>query len=217
MQQHKGSLGCLFHGAERSGATARDNWIKAADRYGVLVTAPEFDEARYPSDLYQFGGMQHRRPERWAFQIIESLFDELGASEGLDVANYFLFGHSAGGQYVQRYMLMMASPRVARAVAANAGTYTMPTYLNSLLGPRFPMILDNQCLGAEALKERFGRQLVVILGQDDVDTTAAVFPRGASAIEHGVNRLERGRCIEVPGVGHGGRSMSKAAAPVLFE
>ena len=39
---------------------------------------------------------------------------------------YALYGHSAGGQFVHRYVAFADAPRMESAVAANSGWYTMP-------------------------------------------------------------------------------------------
>ena len=41
-------------------------------------------------------------------------------------ADYYLFGHSAGAQFVHRLLLMVPDGRYAALVAANAGWYTVP-------------------------------------------------------------------------------------------
>jgi len=224
-----------IHGVERSGSRARDNWIAASEKYGVIVFAPEFDDARFPMRLFQMGGMEEENPSDWSFQIIENLFDKIRSDEGLTAPSYYLFGHSAGGQFVHRYVLMMNKPRINMAVAANSGTYTFPSFPASLFGPRFPWVLDDHRIDRAALKERFGRNLMVLLGEEDVKT-AGEFPRSPQAMAQGGTRLERGRnfcqeatlqahelgadlrwrCVVVPGIGHNSSKMSQAAAKIMF-
>src|SRR5271155_4121645 len=41
---------------------------------------------------------------------------------------YYLYGHSAGGQFAHRLVLFMPNARYQRVVAANPGYYTMPQF-----------------------------------------------------------------------------------------
>ena len=221
-----------IHGVERKGSRARDNWIDAADKYGFIVVAPEFDSTHFPNRLFQMGGMENNDPAAWSFQIIENLFEKIRDDEGLTTPTYMLFGHSAGAQYVHRFVLMMEKPRLSNAVAANAGAYTIPAYADS----KYPWALDERLTARLRLKQVFGRKLVIMLGEADTKTGGNL-PSSREAMGQGANRFERGknfyakaqsqaqeldtalnwRLVTVPGVGHDSGKMSKAAAKVLFE
>lgn len=86
-----------LHGAERDGKLNRNNWIASADKLGIVIIAPEFDEAHYPNDLYQIAGINDADSAHRPTAIIESLFDKVRAEEGLSAQTYKMFGHSAGG------------------------------------------------------------------------------------------------------------------------
>lgn len=221
-----------IHGVERKGGRARDNWIEAADKYGFIVIAPEFDREHFPNSLFQMGGMENKDPAGWSFQIIENLFDKIRNDEGLTTPTYMLFGHSAGAQFVHRFVLMMDQPRLSNAVAANAGAYTIPTYANA----QHPWALDEKLTARPRLKQVFARKLLILLGEADTKTGGNL-PSSREAMAQGVNRFERGknfyakantqaqeletalnwRLVTVPGVGHDAGKMSQAAAKVLFE
>jgi hypothetical protein len=133
-------------------------------------------------------------------------------------------------------MLLTEAPRVSVAVAANAGSYTMPRY-PGLKDDKFPYALDESIVGPDKLKQVFSRKLIVLLGEADTQTDAANLPKARQAKAQGVNRLERGthffeqaqaqaqklrtplawERVTVPGVGHDSRRMSQAAARLLFE
>ncbi|MEO8021414.1 hypothetical protein [Polaromonas sp.] len=226
----------VIHGAERQGSRMRDNWMPFAEKNRLIVLAPEFDEARFSSRLFNMGGIESRDRSQWSFQIVEHLFDFVRAQEGLSTPDYLLFGHSAGGQFVHRFMLLAEAPRVSVAVAANAGSYTMPSY-PSLMNDRFPYALDEGIVSPDKLRQVFARRLVVLLGETDTQTDAANLPKARQATAQGANRFERGsnffaqataqaqklgtplawERVTVPGVGHDSRRMSQAAARLLFE
>jgi poly(3-hydroxybutyrate) depolymerase len=226
----------VIHGMERQGSRMRHNWMPFAEKNQLIVLAPEFDEARFPARLFNMGGIETRDRSQWSFQIIEHLFDFVRADEGLTAPDYLLFGHSAGGQFVHRFMLLTEAPRVSVAVAANAGSYTMPRY-PGLGDGKFPYALDESIVSPDKLKQVFSRKLVVLLGEADTQTDAANLPKARQATAQGVNRFERGtnfftqaqaqaqkmgaplawERVTVPGVGHDSRRMSQAAARLLFE
>ena len=51
---------------------------------------------------------------------IEPLFDHARARFGMEADAYSIYGHSAGAQFVHRFLFHVPDARVARAVAANA-------------------------------------------------------------------------------------------------
>ena len=226
----------VIHGMERDAPRMRDNWIPFAEKNRLIVLAPEFDAARFPSRLFNMGGIENRDRSQWSFQIIEHLFDVVRTDEGLTTPDYLLFGHSAGAQFVHRFMLLTEAPRVSVAVAANAGSYTLPVYPGPA-GDKFPYALDATIVSPDKLKQVFARKLVVLLGEADTRTDAANLPKARQATAQGANRFERGtnffaqataqaqkletplawERITVPGVGHDARGMSKAAGRILFE
>ena len=45
----------VIHGDERDARTACSNWIASAEKYGLMVVAPEFGGADFPEALFQLG------------------------------------------------------------------------------------------------------------------------------------------------------------------
>jgi poly(3-hydroxybutyrate) depolymerase len=129
----------VMHGVQRNGERYRNEWQGYAEKYSFLLLCPEFDEKNYPTDAYQWGNMfdAKKRPlpeSKWTFTAVEHLLDFAKKASGDTSPTYFIFGHSAGGQFVHRFALFMPHARYARAIAANPGWYTMPTYT----GHKFP-------------------------------------------------------------------------------
>jgi poly(3-hydroxybutyrate) depolymerase len=225
-----------LHGVERSGQRARDNWTEFAEKNNFIVLAPEFDAQRFPMRLFQLGGMEDRDSSHWTFALIEGMFDRVKREEGLTASTYDMFGHSAGAQFVQRFVLMMDKARVGTAVAANAGTYTMPVY-SGVFDHGFPHALDERRVSTLALKQAMRRHLVVLLGEQDTKTDGPDVPRSKEAVAQGANRYERGQnffrqaraqagqmgadlqwqLVTVPGVGHDSRKMSRAAGALFVQ
>jgi len=225
----------VIHGDERDARTTCSNWIATAEQYGLVLVAPEFGSADFPEALFQLGGMVASDEDHWTYGLIESLFDLIKESNGLAATGYHLFGHSAGGQFAHRLALMARQPRILAVVAANAGTYTMPTYGGWTDMP-FPYTLSKQAMSEERLGAAFRRPLTVILGEADTITSGAGVPNSKAAQSQGPHRFARGqrfdalaqeqsqrlgvplawKLVTVPGVGHSSKAMGRVAAPLLF-
>lgn len=226
----------VHHGVGRNGRDYRDFWQPHVDAAGVLAIAIEFPEASFPEYLwYNFGNLHHadgtpNPREQWTFGIGPRLFQTL-LDQGITTAErYGLFGHSAGGQYVHRMLSFGFRDRVAVAVSANAGTYAMPD-----LTTAWPWGLGATEVTADALRALLTFPLTIMAGTADTKTTGRFFPKGAKSMKQGPTRHARAhtyfrlgqaaaaelgvplawRVMDVPDVGHDGRLMSDAAAPVI--
>jgi poly(3-hydroxybutyrate) depolymerase len=107
-----------MHGMNRKASAVRDNWELPADRYGFLVIAPEFSDKHWPDAAdYNLGGVgDDRNREKWAYSMVEHLFDEMRDGQ----KDYAIIGHSAGAQFVHRLLVLLPDNRVG-AITANAG------------------------------------------------------------------------------------------------
>ncbi|MCA8927347.1 MAG: alpha/beta hydrolase [Alphaproteobacteria bacterium] len=227
----------VVHGYKRNADRYRDDWVEHAERLGALLLAPEFSQQAFPGPrAYEVGNMrtpdrrQFLPPERWSYGLIERLFDRARAATGSQRPGYWLYGHSAGGQFVHRLALFQADARFEVAIAANAGAYTL-----ARPGERFPYGLD-RFPDLEAVQEQgLPRSLVVMVGENDTDVTNAMLLRSEEAMRQGPHRHARGvyfyedgraearrmmipfgwQLQSVPGVGHSNRGMARAAAEWL--
>lgn len=194
-----------FHGAERSGKTQLNAWKYFAEEHGFIVIAPQFSKEFFSENEYQFGGIftsktftKLNAEERWTGKIVESLFDYFKAETKSAAATYHMFGHSAGAQFVHRYLIAMPNARVNKAVAANAGSWTFP-YPNGIVGADgvaygWPMsIMNTPFTDENTLTKFFNKKLWIQLGQLDVDVNASDLPKNTAAKAQGFHRLERGR------------------------
>ncbi len=228
----------VMHGLKRNARAYFEAWLPHARERGALLLVPEFDKANWPlSWRYQFGnvrtaGGEAVAREEWAFTAIETAVDAgLKLSGTPERDNRFaLYGHGAGAQFVQRYVLHTGGRRLSLAVAANAGWYLLPE--DSF---EFPYGLADMPLSESALREAFAAPFVLLLGQDDVRTDG-VIRRNAQADAQGPHRLARGRYYferartaaqrigvplqwrlrEVTGAGHREGSMMPAAVAEMM-
>ena len=226
----------VMHGVNRDADRYRDEWAPLASRYGFILAVPEFANAEFPGSLgYNLGYFEGRdgkaRPRaQWSFAAIEPLFDNVRARTGTRVARYSIYGHSAGGQFVHRFVMFMPEARIERAIAANPGWYTMP-----LPGTDYPYGLRRSPAREAELRAALGKRLTVLLGSADVDRQASNLRHTPEAEAQGPHRFARGQnffasaraaaaelktpfgweLVEVPGVGHKNALMAQAAPPIL--
>jgi poly(3-hydroxybutyrate) depolymerase len=228
----------VIHGKKREAREYRETWIPQANEHDVLLVCPEFSEELFPSsDAFNIGNVldSDGKPTdeaRWTFSIIERLFDEIRERSGSEAETYFLYGHSAGAQFVHRLVLLLPEARVERAVAANAGWYTFPVSATA-----YPYGLGGLPDTEERLRRAFARDLVILLGEQDTDPDDPDLRTTPEAVAQGPHRLGRGqnfwtagrdrarelgvdlrwRVQTVPGAGHSNADMARIAAELLFD
>jgi poly(3-hydroxybutyrate) depolymerase len=226
-----------MHGLARNAVAARDNWIEAAEANDLLIAAPEFDKDRFPTRLYQLGGVQGEADRgNWVYSTIERLFDRLKDTDRIVGDSYVLFGHSAGAQFVHRMALLMPEARYSTAVIGNAGYYTLPLSSDAAGGRDYPYSLGNTSATIDSLRLSFGKPMLMLLGDQDNDPEHHQLNNSAGAKAQGPHRLARGqfffaaaqaeakrrnlpfnwRMVIVPGVAHEQTRIARAAAKLLF-
>lgn len=198
----------VMHGAGRDALNHLQLFASAAERHAALAIAIEFNQANYPSsDHYTLGvgreevpdsgiydPLQWLDPIDYRYQEIERVFEMAKNRFGLDACGYSLVGHSAGGQFVHRFVTFMRDARLLRAVAVNAGWYTLLSSGNGR-DPNYymPYGLQGTPLNNDDMRAVLAKDLVVLVGEEDILTANEDdLVRGTDQAQHqGVNRLER--------------------------
>ena len=232
----------LFHGDERNAKEYRDIWITASNQHGFMVFAPEFTDADFPGgssyiigNVYQDGNYPTAQTLNnesvWTFSMIEPLFDYLKTNSGSAALSYDMFGHSGGGQFVHRFVLLKPNARYNRAVAANSGWYTVPDGVAS-----FPYGIMNCPITAISPNNYFSRKLYVTVGVLDNNGSDPSLRHNTASDLQGLNRLNRANYFfsksqtyansvqatfnwqfhAVPNSGHDAVLMSNDAVNLLF-
>jgi alpha-beta hydrolase superfamily lysophospholipase len=180
----------LFHGASRTASRYRDNAAGMAEAFGFLVVVPEFDLERFPSRLYQFGGVFREDgsvagAEERTYAFVPKLVDFIRGREGDAQLPYLLVGFSAGGQFVGR-MAAFLDTDAERIVAMSAGSCMFPTReLQFGLGfGGLPDELSNDL----RIQRYLSLPITIYIGTADTET--AQLPTGA-AYAQGVHRYSR--------------------------
>jgi poly(3-hydroxybutyrate) depolymerase len=227
----------VIHGVGRNAEEYRNDWIEFAEQKKFLLVAPEFSKAEFPGvESFNSGNLfapdgQLRPREQWSYSVIEPLFDAVRARFGIRRNDYQIYGHSAGAQFVQRFLYFVPDARCTRLVAANAGWYMLPT-----LTTAFPYGLQGTPADATALRQAFARDLIILLGEADTDPQHPSLRHTPEADAQGLYRLARGKhfyaraqaeaaaqrltcnwtLVTVPGVEHVNKTMAPFAVRHLF-
>ncbi len=227
----------VMHGVQRDADRYRDDWSGLSRQHGFVLVVPEFDREHFPGmEAYNLGnvfdpGGQAIPYDRWSFAALEPLFDQVRAMTGTHVETYDLYGHSAGAQFVHRYLMFVPDARIRRAVAANAGWYTLPDGTVA-----FPYGLSGSGVPATTVTAVLQKPLAILLGTADRDTQHPSLRRTPEAMAQGPHRLARGEFYyaagqraarhenvpfgwilrQVEGVAHDNARMAPAAAEWLY-
>lgn len=217
----------VMHGVNRNPDDYRDAWIGLAEACGLAIIAPGFDRDSFPgSSGYNLGEPLPGTVPVSAFDAIEPLFTTMRAGLGSTRSGYSIFGHSAGAQFVHRFLMLTPDTHVEAAVVANAGWYTWPdTSVEWPYGfadaPRTPL----------APGDIAALPVTLLLGEADNDPDASNLRQTPEARAQGAHRFERGlntaalveqlaadaglehgwAVATVPGVAHDNTRMAPAA------
>lgn len=245
-----GRIWFVMHGTGRNAGHYLQKATPVAERYHVLTLVIEFSRNDYPDgDSYTLGVVSRgradadaaaegrwRRPWETPYFEIERTFSAISEVLKSQQPGYFLFGHSAGAQFVHRLLTVIPCPRVLGAVAANAGWYTLPTIDKSQ--PAFPYSLRGAAPEVQNPRTILAAPLTILLGTRDTrgNDEDPNLRASAGAMAQGANRLERGRTYYeaglqaarsagvsltwkiqlVPGAGHEVADVIASAGQLLF-
>ena len=226
----------VVHGNTRNADDYLNTWIRLTKDKNIAIFAPHFKRSSFISfntlQMSTSNGKIRTDTDLYLHNSIDTLFKYIKTKFKLNDKLYDIYGHSAGAQFVHRYLLMSDNPSVNKAVAANAGWYT---FLN---GADFPYGVKNPpiSLTDSNVKKFLSTNLYILIGTNDIDVDSSI-NKSKGAQKQGINRLQRAKnfftytesIVEqnnlefkwkyqaVPGAPHSNKVMSKAAVLVLFE
>jgi poly(3-hydroxybutyrate) depolymerase len=227
-----GPILVVFHGVQRNAEDYRNFAITMAERFRMIVVAPQFDTKRFPSARYQRGGIvdsdskSANSPEKWTYALVPKIVAHVRAQEQQPKLPYYLIGHSAGGQFLVR-MAAFLPGEATRIVAANAGSHLFPTR-DASFGYGFGG-LPSALSGDDVLQRYLAAPLTLYQGTGDV-LPSNNFDQSAAGMKQGPHRLARGRAafaaaeklarergwafnwriVETPDIGHDAKFMFAA-------
>lgn len=184
----------VMHGASRDVPRYYRDWKALGEKLDLIVVVPEFSKRKFKSSArYNLGHVfdpdtGKRRPEaQWTFSVIEPLFEDVRRRAAGEQSQYVLYGHSAGSQFVHRFMYYKPDARVSHYIAANAGWYTLPVDDFA-----YPYGLLDSGIDDAALAGIFAKPMIILLGREDVDEESSNLRKTPEAQKQGPNRLTRG-------------------------
>lgn len=186
----------IMHGSKRDAVRYMNGWRTIAERQNLLLVAPEFTKDLYwGRNDFQMGNVftyesdyTDMNPEAaWTFNLIEPLFDYAKEVLGNASEQYLLWGHSAGGQFVHRFLMFVRAHRCSKALSANVGIWTVPDP-----AIRYPFGLAGTPV-VDAPMDFFKHDHTIMVGNDDntLEGFNGAFLNGAEAHKQGANRVAR--------------------------
>ena len=224
----------VLHGASRNAQDYLEGWQAKADFYKLGLIVPEFSKDNFTISEYNQGMVvdsNNQLTEYNLFDVIDEIFQFMTEQIGLPSKKFNIYGHSAGGQFVHRFVLLHNSPYVDVAVAANPGWYT---YLSE--EQEFPYgVRDLRKDKVKSADEFYNQELIILLGDADTLRTPNL-RKSQEADAQGLHRLARGesyfevnknwaasgqkafrwRKVYVPQAGHDHLLMSPGAADAIY-
>ena len=226
----------VVHGNTRNADDYLNSWIRLTKDKNIAIFAPHFKRSSFISfntlQMSTSSGKIRTDKDLYLHNSIDTLFKYIKAKFKLNDKLYDIYGHSAGAQFVHRYLLMSDNPSVNKAVAANAGWYT---FLN---GADFPYGVKNPpiSLTDSNVKKFLSTNLYILIGTNDIDVDSSI-NKSKGAQNQGLNRYQRAKnffeytesIVEqnnlefkwkyqaVPGAPHSNKVMSRVAVLLLFE
>ena len=224
-------------GASRDTQRFHASWLSFAkeDTFAVVTIGAS---KKYFPDEYSYNAGNAITPggkpvdsNLWLFSAIEKVFQSVKNRYGFEAKKFYLFGHSAGGGFVHRYMLFMQDAPVEKAVSANPAFVTLPDKSEN-----YPFGLKNISINSAMMRRWLDSDLGIFLGANDLGPRTQPLSNSPKARKQGPNCLSRGkklfreakrdaknRNVEfgwtlkiVPRVGHDNKLIAPHARDFLF-
>lgn len=181
----------IIHGASRDVEKYLNQWIKAPEHKNVILVAPHFTKENYPNfatlGMATSSGRIIKNKSNHLRDSLSSFYDYFQGKYNLKTKSYFIFGFSAGSQFVHRYLMYGNDMRAEKVVLGSAGWYT---FLNN---EPFPYGIRNMPLERDRYEWFLSRQVLFVLGAKDDDPNHKKLNLSRGAKKQGEHRYERGK------------------------
>ncbi len=182
----------VFHGQQRNAKEYRTYARSYAQDNCLIIIAPEFNKQQFPNWRYQRGGIIYKDkiipPEQWTVNQVRKIIQWSQKNYNALDLPYYIFGHSAGGQFLSRLAAFAPPEDVKRIVIANASSYVstepdedIPYGFNGLF---------SRAVTEKKLQAYLSLPITIYLGGRD--TGSKSLHNHPAALRQGKNRLQRG-------------------------
>jgi len=189
----------VFHGNERNASEYRDALLGEARSGQVVLLAPEFSEAHYPGNNYYHLGRMFVDGEnaqgsallplnQWTFSLPDQIYADVCSKNNLSRNGFSAIGHSAGAQFLHRYLMFWPEHEVKRAVISAAGWYNLPDTETA-----FPHGLKFSPYSSTALDRFLTSDIHLQVGLSDNNPNSSSLRRDSLTDLQGISRLARAR------------------------
>jgi len=226
----------VMHGNGRNADEYINTWVGWASQNNYIALAPRFDDSSWPgSRSYHSGniftgddGAGTKNPEaKWSFTVVEGIHQRVQSGFAVNDTLFDLWGHSAGGQFVHRFMLFKPNAKVRFAMPANSGWYTAPDLnIDYPYGVRHPQL----SLTMQDLVDCTNKQMIIFRGtadtlrDSDLRTTPEADAQGLNRYQRALYMYNKGvnlnsnlnwQLLDVPNADHDQIKMAPAAQDFL--
>ena len=179
----------VFHGMDRRIDYYIKGLKKAADKKNILLICPQFTREKFPGNkYYNYGNAASNDKNQQTYNIANKIIDDAKKRFGATKSKIIFFGHSAGGQFMHRYLFLADKIKADLVIAANAGTYLLPDE-----NVNYPYGFKNISAGKKEMKRAYSQKTIILLGEKDISRTSKGLPKSRMDDKQGLNRFERGK------------------------
>ena len=224
-------------GASRDAQRFHASWLSFAKQDTFAVVTIGANKKHFPDEYsYNAGNIIDSKGrlvdlDKWLFSAIEKIFNRVKKQYSFQTEKFHLFGHSAGGGFVHRYMLFMPNAPVVKAVAANPAFVTLP---DKKIG--YPFGFKNVPINNAMVSQWLEADIAIFLGANDTGPRTKPLSNSPKARAQGPSCLVRGKRLFkeakkeardrgltfgwslkiVPRVGHNNKLIAPHARKFLF-
>ncbi len=179
----------VIHGNSRTARSYLQKWIPLVKNKNIIIIAPLFTKESYKSfallQVANSSGKINKDSDDYLNDSISLFFNFFKNKFSLNIDTYKMYGHSAGAQFIHRYMLLSNDYRISDVVIANAGWYTF------LDGNNFPYGIKESPVNISSKRIRWfmSNKTSLLIGGSDTELLGVNSSKGA--MRQGKNRLER--------------------------
>jgi len=189
----------MLHGLKRNADEYRDKWIKLAIENGYMVLAPKISANTYPGmNGYNLGNVMEAKDlfipkdkKFWSFALIDQLIVHYRKNIiKADTQKVFVLGHSAGCQFVHRFMMFQPTQKADLVVCSAAGWYTFAD--RDIQWP-YGLKGTQDLVSDDLLKSGHSAPFILMVGEKDNKMTARTLRRTPEAMAQGRQRVTRAK------------------------